>query len=52
MLCTEKNRSALDAMNSKETERQHFGGKNIGIEPNTCYSLRYSKLLYEVGKQT
>lgn len=36
----------------KWTERQHKGGKNIDIEPNTCYSLRYNKLLYEVGKQS
>ena len=52
MLCTERNRSALDAVYSNEAEKQHQGGRNIDIEPNTCYSLRFSKLLYEVGKQT
>ena len=52
MLSTEKNKSPLEAVYSNEAERQHKGGKNIDIEPNTCYSLRYNKLLYEVGKQS
>ena len=52
MLSTEKNKSPLEAVYSNEAERQHQGGKNIDIEPNTCYSLRYNKLLYEVGKQS
>ncbi|KAK8816304.1 hypothetical protein WA556_001249 [Blastocystis sp. ATCC 50177/Nand II] len=52
VLSTEKNKSPLEAVYSNEAERQHKGGKNIDIEPNTCYSLRYNKLLYEVGKQS
>ena len=51
-MSTEKNRSALEAVYSNETERQHQGSKNIDIEPNTCYSLRYSALLYEMGKHS
>lgn len=39
-------------MSSKEAEKKGLALKQIDISPNTCYSARYSKLIYDVGPQT